>query len=235
MLRAVLLALVVLGLLSWLLLTPRASGAGDFVQDLQAGNVESYQVGSSDDFEAFHGFTLSDSSGGDVLMWCTGQLDCHQLPIQDLTFLLDENVDPGDGTSVDEEGSFYEGQVVDQLVARYAAHNPPRERHDGMPLEQLGWVWPLVYLTMLFVLITGPQPRRATKWAVFWIFSLPSGLGLLWALTREAPWHREASELPEPAPGPGPGRWTGGWAFIAVGLLSPFLNELPAMVQSVLR
>jgi hypothetical protein len=151
-------------------------------------------------------------------------LDCQKIDLTELTFLLAE----------EDDGLAYEGQVVDQLIAKHAPTNPPQERHDGAPLQSVGIAWSCAWLIMLFVLITGPQPRRATKWATAWIFTLPGGLGLLWALTREAPWAKEASELPEPAPGPGGGRWTGGWAFIAAALVSPFLTELPAMVQSVL-
>lgn len=224
LLRAVLLALVIFGLLGWLFLTPRSSSAADFVQDLQDGRVESYQTGLASDFKLLRGLPLYEGSDARVLVWCRAQLDCQKLELDELRFLLVE----------DNEGVAYEGQVVDQLIATYAPTDPPAERHDGTPLESVGLAWSAAWLIMLFVLITGPQPRRATKWAVVWIFTLSGGLGLLWALTREAPWAREASELPEPAPGPGGGRWTGGWAFIAAALLSSFLAEMPAWVQSVL-
>ena len=59
---------------------------------------------------------------------------------------------------------------------------------------------PIAWLIMLFVLITGPQPRLATTWAASWVMLLPGGLGLIWLLTNEAPWSRRVASLPEPAP-----------------------------------
>ncbi len=233
MVRPVLLALVIAGLLSWLFLTPRASSAADFVQDLQDGSVESYQVGTAEDFEVFRGLRLGDRYDGDILVWCNGRLDCHRVQVDELTFLVEGDDTSEDPTSAEDE-FLGGGDVAELLVDDYAPNDRPIQRPSGMALEWSGLAWVCAWLTMLFVLITGPQPRRATKWAVFWLFTLPGGLGLLWALIREAPWAREAAQLPEPMPGPAPGRWTGGWAFIATALLSPFLNELPALVQSVL-
>jgi hypothetical protein len=37
-------------------------------------------------------------------------------------------------------------------------------------------------------LLRAPQPRRATRWGWFWVFSIPLGLGILWWLLDEHPW-----------------------------------------------
>jgi hypothetical protein len=74
-----------------------------------------------------------------------------------------------------------------------------------------------VLVVLVLVVVLGPQPRRMTKWALFWALLLPLNLGMIWALRREAPWSPEARAWPEPAPHrwqPADRRRTGGETFV---------------------
>jgi hypothetical protein len=65
----------------------------------------------------------------------------------------------------------------------------------------------VVALTGLLLLIGGPQPRRATRWAWFWLMSLAPPVGFLAFLL--------LSGVLSPRPRAGLGRrLTGGWAFL---------------------
>ena len=65
--------------------------------------------------------------------------------------------------------------------------------------------WDAVLAACLLVaiagLVRGPQPRRATKWAWFWVILLLPGIGVLFWLVLDVPWSRQASARPEPVPG----------------------------------
>lgn len=56
-------------------------------------------------------------------------------------------------------------------------------------------------LVAIVGLVRGPQPRRATKWAWFWVILLLPGIGVLFWLVLDVPWSRRASARPEPVPG----------------------------------
>ena len=94
-----------------------------------------------------------------------------------------------------------------------------QQRSDGGRLlgwqvtGSLGWVAALLFLVGLGVLVAGPQPWRATRWAWFWLLMPPVG-AIAFLLASG------------PTPGlPGPRdphrRLTGGWAFLlSLALLS---------------
>jgi hypothetical protein len=229
--------------LGWLTLTPRSGSAYDFVADLQQGNVERYEVGPADDLVLFRGIGPGDSSES-LVVWCTGRLSCSSVPEIELFGYADQEAYV-DGVPAEEEDLVGDGEItpdenfegpneslaVTRLVARHSPDPRPRPGDTNAWSGTLALGWTAGWLVMLFVLITGPQPRRATKWANFWLFLLPGGVGLLWALAREAPWSRSESDLPEPPPGPLPGRWSGGWAFLAVLLLSQVVANFPSMIR----
>jgi hypothetical protein len=86
----------------------------------------------------------------------------------------------------------------------------------------------VVLVVLVLVLMLGPQPRRVTKWALFWWFLTPLNAGLIWALVREAPWAPAARALPVPAPHrfqPDDRRFTGGLAFLLM-LLATTIGQL---------
>ena len=84
--------------------------------------------------------------------------------------------------------------------------------------EVLGWRVPewiglllfAEWVATLFLLVGGPVPERATRWAWFWLSSNPLGLLAFLLLSGPSPG--------VPTPRPGARRLTGGWAFL-VGLV----------------
>ncbi|MGY1838968.1 MULTISPECIES: hypothetical protein [unclassified Modestobacter] len=76
------------------------------------------------------------------------------------------------------------------------------------------WVGPVAFLGaagVLVVLVGGPVPARATRWAWFWLAWTPVGPPAFLALSGPFPGL--------PAPPPGARRLTGGWAFLLSLLL----------------
>jgi hypothetical protein len=61
------------------------------------------------------------------------------------------------------------------------------------------WANAVGTIAAVIFLIVGPQPRRMTKWGVFWTLLMPLNLGMLWWLFAEAPWAPRSRALPEPA------------------------------------
>lgn len=76
----------------------------------------------------------------------------------------------------------------------------------------LGFLWLGVWLGCLLVIIGGPQPWRATRWAWFWLLWVPV-FGQLALLVLGGPTpglaHRRGDD---------PHRLTGGWAFLIAAL-----------------
>ena len=61
---------------------------------------------------------------------------------------------------------------------------------------------PLALLTIaaFLLLVFGKQPRRVTKWGMFWLLGIPLGVGLGWWLWRDAPFDPRLAAAGEPAP-----------------------------------
>lgn len=64
---------------------------------------------------------------------------------------------------------------------------------SAVPLWLLG-------IGALALLVRGPQPRRVTKWGMFWLLWIPLGVGLCWWLARDAPFSRAMNETASPEP-----------------------------------
>ena len=79
----------------------------------------------------------------------------------------------------------------------------------GLPDDVTGWqMFGTATFVTLLLLIFGPQPRLATKWAWFWLSIAVPPLWLAFVLFEPVPlW------IKHPLP-PAPSRLTGGWAFL---------------------
>ena len=132
---------------------------------------------------------------------------------------------PADGSAgTDVVGS---GPAEDRAAIRVRAQAAGVPIVDRGPdaAHRLVQVATVLSVLLVLVLIGSPQPRRATKWAWFWLMLLPGGLGQLAWIAVEAPWSTRANRRPEPLPHnrqPDDTRLTGGPAFllsVAVGLV----------------
>lgn len=91
---------------------------------------------------------------------------------------------------------------------------------DAFGWHLTGWiVWALVieYLCTLGLLIWGPEPRRATRWAWFWLISAAAPLTAIAFLILGGP----TSRLPARDTTT---RLTGGWAFLLAGAIAAVLS-----------
>lgn len=82
------------------------------------------------------------------------------------------------------------------------------------------WVAPLVlgaWLGPLLLLVAGPQPWRATRWAWFWLLQPPVGTVAFLLLSGRLPWGRRTA--------PDGARLTGGWAFLLSLVIGSLLGS----------
>ncbi|CAM3573072.1 hypothetical protein [Nocardioides zeicaulis] len=106
------------------------------------------------------------------------------------------------------------------------AVDPTLDVVDASPSERSGWTvadWRVpngtvalvcvaAMLAVLLLIVGGPEPRRATRWAWFWIWLLGTPIGALAFLLLGGPLARGQLS-------PGARRLTGGWAFLATWFL----------------
>jgi hypothetical protein len=113
------------------------------------------------------------------------------------------------------------GVIGEDLGDRLAASQPDVQvvrvaRWTGMSTELFGlrvagwmaWALLIYFVTILWLLVRGPEPWRATRWAWFWLMTLAAPLGMLAFLLLAGP-----TSVVSP-PRPGSRRLTGGWAFL---------------------
>ncbi|MCZ2818374.1 hypothetical protein [Modestobacter sp. VKM Ac-2984] len=106
------------------------------------------------------------------------------------------------------------GDLADQLRTvepglRVEALAEPLSSSEFLGWRTPMWVGTLLLVTWLagmFLLVGGPVPERATRWAWFWLTWTPLGTPAFLLLSGPFPG--------VPAPRPGARRLTGGWAFL---------------------
>ena len=74
-------------------------------------------------------------------------------------------------------------------------------------------------LATIGLLVVGPQPWRATRWAWFWMSGIAAPVGLLAYLVLGGP------TTLAPPPRPGASRLTGGWAFLLAFITGSILSS----------
>ncbi|TDE92650.1 hypothetical protein EXU48_14025 [Occultella glacieicola] len=82
-------------------------------------------------------------------------------------------------------------------------------------------------LVALILLVAGPQPRLATKWAWFWL-GCAGPLWLVFLVLEPVPWWRRESAMQRDR------RLTGGWAFLASIFLVPVVLSLIPGLQRIM-
>lgn len=119
-----------------------------------------------------------------------------------------------------------EPPLVEQLVALDPDLRVDRGSISELSSETLGWRFPNtfglvgvgLFLSTLFLLVLGPQPWRATRWAWFWLLGLGAPVVMVAYLLVGGP----TSAVPPPRD---PSRrLTGGWAFLISVVLGSALT-----------
>lgn len=193
-LRWLLLVAVVAPSVLSVLLTPVKVSPDKLLTDLRSGDVQkvSRNCGESGDGD-LHVSVETTADLSHSLCWTDGIL-LYRTSIRALRADLD--AEPG-STPVDVVGTV-------RTTASAAGQPEPSLVVEWVPwwstlLAVLALMYLVGMLAMVVLLVTGPQPRFMTKWAVFWTLGMPLNAGLLWWLFHEAPWSPRARAMPEPA------------------------------------
>lgn len=135
--------------------------------------------------------------------------------------------DPGLPPS-DVEGERIRDDVADELHRLYPELRVTRTEYRESFASVHGYLLPdwlavlfgAGFFTTLLLVTAGPQPWRATRWAWFWLLTVPFGALAFAVFSGPTPGVRPPRE--------GIRRLTGGWAFLLSGLLTALFPEGPA-------
>ncbi len=210
--RWVLAALLPLLVVALVVVGERPRTLDDLQQAVRSGDVTSVRIaGRLDPGET--GFAQQRASWRDGLL--RGTVDVLHAPA---------GTDPS-GTGLG--GTTTTPVVREDLgaVLRALAPDLRVEREQGVDAggEVMGWraptalvlLWLVGALATLWLLVNGPQPQRATRWAWFWVLGTPVGALAFLLLSGPTPGL--------PAPDPSARRMTGGTGLVVGLLLSAVL------------
>jgi hypothetical protein len=188
--RAALWVLLVSSVLFALWGTPRYASQDDLARSLKAGDVLAVSDGSSAKFGLEVGPSgVSVATSGTTAVWEDSTRRLHRTDLQQLSLGV-----PGEATGpVD---------VAATITATAQAAGHPGVVIDGSlgPAEWSALPLGLLVLAALAFLILGPQPRRVTKWGMFWLLWIPLAGGVAWWLAREAPFVERLRAVVAPPP-----------------------------------
>lgn len=198
--------LVVVSFVGSLALVPRSAHIADLARDLQSGVVTRVDVSPP-----------SGQRWGPPAAIMLGRTFSSQIRWQTTNGQIYQT---GAGWLLSRPGHVALGPSV-VATAQAAGQVAPRlgSLAGGWHAWATRWLPLFLWGLLVAVLLASPQPRRMTKWAVFWLLMTAGGLGALWWLWRDVPWSRFAARLPE-----GGRRWSGwvtfGLAFVVNVALS---------------
>lgn len=149
--------------------------------------------------------------------YATQQLHWRQGLLQYRTEVL--QVSPGTQAPTDtgdDVSAVRTGDIGAELASSYPAVHVIRDQPASPGASTHGWLVPgwllllgiIAGLLALYLLINGPPPWRATRWAWFWFWLMATPVGILAFLLLSGP------TPPLPAPRDHTRRLTGGWAFV---------------------
>ena len=211
-LRATVAALLLGGLLGAALAAARTVSVTDLLEDLDRGQVAEIVLTDSG---AYGGPEVWDNGSVDqVVRWKVVGSGWRSAVL---------SADFGGGGDDSDGLQLGVGRDAEVIRARAQAAGVPVTTGGGGPAHTLTVLASLTAGLLVLVLAGGPQPRRATKWAWFWLVVVPGGVGALAWVALEAPWASGANRRPEPLPHarqPEDSRLTGGRAFVIAGALA---------------
>lgn len=183
------------------------------------------------------GARLGGGAGGGSVVWASRWGRLYRTNVSTLAGLPD----PSQSAATEPAGDVASRvDVYRSVVATAAAAGVPVPRVSSLgPYGWLGWPLVLAWLAGVLLLVGGPQPRRVTKWGLFWVLGLPPGIGLAWWVLRDAPWDPRMSALPAPAPRlrgvlpSGVVRAGGGTSFLRVLMATVVLGVLWTLLGQV--
>ncbi|MEU5948606.1 hypothetical protein ABZ793_24030 [Micromonospora sp. NPDC047465] len=176
---------------------PREASRAQARSDLSAGRMVSYQWADGWDSTGRWGWTdgrtlRCTGCFGPLFVWRTGNWRVHYTEFDRGSV---GSVSPGFFDAMQHSGPL--AAAFDQALQ--SANLQPRWQGVDAPLPVRAL--PVVLLlSILTVLVFGPDPARGTRWFWFWLLTgVPLGLGLIWWLARERPWYPTDPPPPDPS------------------------------------
>jgi hypothetical protein len=190
--------------------TPRPASQDAFARALKAGDVRAVDTtpggfGLEESGLAIHA-TVSSTDGYTEVVWedASGGLHRTQL-VSDLVVDSWPGAEDPSTAPADDAALFPASTVVDipRTIAAtaIAADQPAPNAGLTGPAQWSAIPLPLLTLGFLALLIWGRQPRRVTKWGMFWLLWIPLGIGIGWWLARDAPFAPDMNAVAAPGPG----------------------------------
>ncbi|WP_410813948.1 hypothetical protein [Micromonospora sp. 067-2] len=191
---------------------PRQASTAQARSDLSAGRMLSYQWADGWDSADQWGWTDDralrfSGRSGPLFVWRTDNRRVHYTEFDRGSTgpalpgpVLPGSSDAGSSDAASFDPVTYSGpQAAAFDQALQSANLQPR--WQGVDAPPPVRVLPMVLvLSFLVVLLLGPDPARGNRWFWFWVLSgVPLGLGLIWWLARERPWHPAVTPPPDPA------------------------------------
>ena len=167
--------LVVVSFVGSLALVPRSAHIADLARDLQQGVVTTVDVSPP-----------SGQRWGPTAAIMLGRTFSSQIRWQTNSGQIYE---ASSGWLTSRPGQVAVGPSV-VATAQAAGQVAPRlaSLAGGWHAWAARWLPLFLWGLLVALLLAGPQPRRMTKWAVFWLLMTAGGLGALWWLWRDVPW-----------------------------------------------
>jgi hypothetical protein len=174
--------------------TPRSTSQDDMARAVKAGDVRMIETDPARyGLETDLPNLTRMPENATVVVWEDQSGRLHRTDLSRLAIGIPS---PDPGTSVD--GTV---DLVATINATAQAAGVPGPTYLDMGIARFATV-PLALVTIaaFLLLVFGRQPRRVTKWGMFWLLGIPLGVGLGWWLWRDAPFNPAMAGAAEPAP-----------------------------------
>lgn len=210
--------------------TPRSASQNDLARAIKAGDVRAVQPYDSRYGLELTGISLTISTAADqpTVVWQDSRGLLHRTVLLALP-----------GTDPDEATLAVDVPATIRATAATAGVAPPAIDQGFGWLSLAAVPLGLLTLVLLGLLVLGPQPRRLTKWGMFWVLWIPLGVGMGWWLARDTPFAPVTNRAAQPAPGEkgllpnGIRRTGGGVAFLAAWGVSILIGIALAIVLGI--
>jgi hypothetical protein len=173
--------------------TPRMASQDDMARAVKAGDVRMIETdpgryGLEVDLPNLN-MTRADAP---VVVWEDRSGRLHRTDLSRLAIGIPASDSTSDGGPVD---------LAATINATAKAAGAASPTYLDMGIARFAPV-PIALLTIaaFLLLVFGRQPRRVTKWGMFWLLGIPLGAGLGWWLWRDAPFNPQMAAAPQPAP-----------------------------------
>lgn len=197
-----------------LLSTPLHRPLDDLLRALSAGEVTTVTIEPAPALEQYSGYLTVHWDGGLRPAYST-----YEYVSPDSAAFDDADVAPEDDV-IDER------EAILLAVADSPVEVTVVERPDDPPATGIHWQpGGTAAIAALLLLIGGPQPRIATKWAWFWLFVHVPPTVLVFALLEPTPLWRRGTVAGHPT------RLTGGWGFLLGLVLAWLLSLIPGYLE----